>query len=108
LVGKRSIGESIAENDFAFLKSREDDLADMLHPGGGIQEKLGHRFNPHTFRREQNLSDSLPQLCPAGFAGKEKRSMDLLQEGGQVADLGSFPASFDSLEGDEKAQFSPA
>jgi hypothetical protein len=32
--------------------------------------------------------------------------MDLLQEGGQVADLGSFPASFDSFEGDEKAQIS--
>jgi hypothetical protein len=32
--------------------------------------------------------------------------MDLLQEGGQVADLGSFPAPFDSFEGDEKAQIS--
>jgi hypothetical protein len=33
--------------------------------------------------------------------------MDLLQEGGQVADLGRFSASFDSFEGNEKAQFSP-
>lgn len=33
--------------------------------------------------------------------------MDLLQVGGQVTDLGSFPAPFDPFEGDEKAQISP-
>jgi hypothetical protein len=79
-----------------------------LNPGCGIKEKLGHRLNPGVLRGKQDLPDFFPHLCSSGFTSEQERSISSFKVGGQVADLGSFAAPFDSLEGYEKAQFSPA
>jgi len=78
-----------------------------LNPGCGIKEKLDHWLNPGVLRRKQNLPDFFPHLCSSGFASEQEGSMSSFKVGGQVADLGCFAAPFDSLEGYEKAQFSP-
>jgi hypothetical protein len=108
LVGESSVGESIANNNLSIAECRGDNLTEMLHPGCGIQIKLRHRLNPDIFRIKQDLPDLLSYLCPAGFTGKQKRPMDVFQERCQEADLGGFAAPFDSFEGNEKAQISPA
>jgi len=108
LVGEGSVREPVANNDLALAERWKDDLAEMLNPGRSVQIKLGHRLYPDTSRRKQDLPEPLPYLCPTGFTGKQERSMDTLQERCQEANLGGFAAPFDSFEGNEKVQISPA
>jgi hypothetical protein len=108
LVGEGGVGESIADNELAFAERRGDDLTNMLHPGGSVQIQLSHRLNPDIFRRKQDLPDLLPYSGSARFTGKQERPMKAFQERCQEADLGGLAAPFDSFEGNEKAQISPA
>jgi hypothetical protein len=77
-----------------------------LNPVGDVEKKLGHGFDPDGVGREQDLPDLFPYLGSAGFTGKQEKALVLLKIRGQMADLGGLAASFDSLEGYEKAQFS--
>jgi len=78
----------------------------MFNPGGDIEKKLGHGFDPDGVGRKQDLPDLFPYLGSAGFTGKQKRALVLFKIRGQMADLSGLAAPFDSLEGYEKAQFS--
>jgi hypothetical protein len=79
-----------------------------LNPGRGIKEELGHRLNLGILRGKQDLPDFFSYLRSSGFTSEQERSISSFEVGGQVADLGGFAAPLDSLEGYEKAQFSPA
>lgn len=72
LINRRGVGKPITEDDFPLGQGRRDHFPPMLHPGGGVEQELGHGVDPGVFGREKNLPDFLPDLGPPGFPRKEK------------------------------------
>lgn len=106
LIGHRGIGVTITKDDLPFPEVGKNDPAKMLNPVGGVQEEFRHGFNPTVLGRKEDLPNALPQRAASGFPGEEKGAMNFLEKGSEAFTLSRFPASFNSLEGNEKAQFS--
>ena len=104
LIGERGIGKPVAEHHGALPQCRSDEMCDVLTSRSEDQHGFGLRRDWFVRRRrEENMADRFSGCSATWFSGLEYAVSCLSQRLREVANLGAFPTTFDSLQGNKQA-----